>query len=306
LFHAHAYNRGDDFSVQSKKYHRPLYLMAHHDDEVATAGLLQRLGSNTRVVWVTNSDGLYYESKLAPEKYAAVRQAEGIESVGVIGIPPSHARCLAFSEIEIYRRLSELHSGVSTIEDVRLFFNEIKDAIQKVVFEIQPDAVFTLAWQGGQPEHDLIHFFTRLALEELEEQTGAKPDFFHCPAYEYTILIALRFHPLYPGSRIRLRLNSEELFKKLQMVKAYPSQVRLFEKFRRVFNLFGMSIGRVLGASRTPEEFLSVEEFGPVPEDLDYTARPHLLDFFTYMFDDFQGTPVTFTKSVLPIVKAFL
>ena len=89
------------------------------------------------------------------------------------------------------------------------------------------------------------------------------------------------------------------------MVEAYPSQVRLFGDFRRVFKYAGV-LGRPFGGPRTIEEFLAVEEFGPVPDAIDYAAKPHLLDFFTYMFDDFEGEPVTFKKSVRPIVRAYL
>jgi hypothetical protein len=62
----------------------------------------------------------------------------------------------------------------------------------------------------------------------------------------------------------------------------------------------------VLGGPRTIDQYLAVEEFGPVPPALDYTANPHWFDFFSYMFDDFEGTPVTYTGSIQPLVRAFL
>jgi LmbE family N-acetylglucosaminyl deacetylase len=224
--------------------------------------------------------------------------------MAVLGIPPEQTRCLDFSEVEIYRRLSELYSGKSRMEDVRPLFAEMRAAVRRSVFDLRPDAVFTQAWQGGQPEHDLVHFFTLLALRDYERETGLRPDFFHLPAYEYTILVAMRFHPLYPGERIRLRLTPEELAVKMKMVEAYPSQVRLFEDFRKVFR-YASWLGKATGGPRSIEDYFSIEEFGPVPA-IDYTARPHWLDYFTYMFDDFEGVPVTFTRSVRPIVREFL
>ena len=299
------YLLGEELTEHLGDFERPLYLMAHHDDEISTAGLLQRLGTRTRVVWVTNSDGLYYESTLTPPEYGEVRKHEGIRSVEVIDIPEENTRCLDYSEVEIYRHLSGLHAGTTSMTEARPFFDGIRQSVRDAVFDIRPDAVFTLAWQGGQPEHDLTHFFTRLALQDLERETGQAVEFFHAPAYEYTILIALRFHPLYRGRRIRLRLTREELESKLQMIQAYPSQVRLFNDFRKVFKWVGRPAGFLSGGPKTMEEFLSIEEFGPVPADLDYTHAPHLFDYFTYMFDDFEGTPVTFRGSVMPIVKAF-
>jgi len=300
------YTLGEKFSTRLSAFERPLYVMAHHDDEIATAGLMQRLGPDVRAVWVTNSDGLYFESDLTPEEYGRVRKAEGIQSVGIIGVPESNTRCLDFSEVEIYRYMSRLHAGESNIEDVRPFFEGMRRAVRDTVFEIRPDAVFTLAWQGGQPEHDLTHFFTRLAISDYEAETGRKVEFFHAPAYEYTILIALRFNPIYRGARIRLRLTEGELQRKMEMIQAYPSQVRLFNDFRKVFDWVVRPVALLSGGPRSIEDFLSIEEFGPVPKDLDYTAAPHVLDFFTYMFDDFEGVPVTFKGSVRPIVKAFL
>jgi LmbE family N-acetylglucosaminyl deacetylase len=301
-----AYRRGEAFCEQLASFDRPLYLMAHHDDEVPTAGLLGRLGKRTRVVWVTNSDGLYFESELSPPEYGEVRKAEGVKSVAVVGVPEENTRCLDFSEVEIYRRMSELHAGASSMTEVGSFFEEIKEAVRKTVFEIDPDVVFTLAWQGGHPEHDLTHFFTRLALRDLGKKTGKQIPFFQLPAYEYTILVAMRFHPFYRGERIRIRLDGREMDNKLRMIAAYPSQVRLFNDFRKVFRYLITPLGWITGGPKSAEEFMAVEEFGPVPEDLDYTARPHLHDYFTYMFDDFEGVPVTFTGSILPIVRAFL
>ncbi|HUU03395.1 MAG TPA: PIG-L family deacetylase [Myxococcota bacterium] len=300
-----AYRRGEEFSQRLASFKRPLYLMAHHDDEMPTAGLLQRLGPETRVVWVTNSDGLYFESDMQPAAYGEVRKLEGLRSVGMVGIPKQQTRCLDFSEVEIYRRLSELYSGKSSIEDLRPFFGRIREAVRKVVLEIEPDAVFTLAWQGGQPEHDLTHFFCARALDDLERRTGRRAAFFQLPAYEYTILVAMRFNPLYRGVRIRLRLDARELDNKLKMVAAYPSQVRLFGDFKKLFRYLVGPLGLLSGGPTSADEFMAIEEFGPVPE-IDYTRKPHRLDYLSYMFDDFEGVPVTFSRSVLPVVRAFL
>lgn len=299
------YSLGEEFTRQVSRFQRPVFLLAHHDDEIPTSGLLQRLGPGKRVVWVTNSDGLYTESDRPPAKYGTLRMVEGTRSVALAGVPESSVTQLGVSEVEIYRRLAWLHARRKTIAQVRPFFQEIRDRIRQTLLEIDPDAVFTLAWQGGQPEHDLTHFFGMLALRDLQQRTGTRPAFYHMPAYEYLILVAMRFHPLYRGTRIRLRLSAEELETKKAMIQCYPSQVRLFGDFQRLFRWTGL-LGYLVGGPRSVEEFLSIEEFGPVPEGLDYTRKPHTLDYFTYMFDDFEGTPVTFSRSVRPIVEDFL
>ena len=299
----HLYSRGEAYCDRLRRFTRPLCIVAHHDDEISIAGLLQRLAAPCQIVWVTNSDGLYSESDLQPEAYGRLRMQEGLYSAERLGIPAADTRCLGWSEVEIYRRLSELHSGRSTVADVLPFFRTIREQVREAVLEIRPDVVLTLAWQGGQPEHDLVHFFTDLALQELQAETGVAAEYLQVPAYEYTILLAQRFHPLYRGTRMRIRLGETELACKLQMIEQYPSQVRLFGDFRKLFWVVG-KLGRLIGGPRRIEDYLRTEEFGPVPAGLDYRRNTHWFEYFTYMFDHFEGVPVTFKRSIRPLVEA--
>lgn len=299
------YARGDAFCARAKDFARPLFLIAHQDDELGYAGLIQRLGSKTRFTWLTNGDGLYFQMGIPPAEYAEIRKKEAVNAVGAIGIPEHHTECLDFSEVEIYRRMAWLYSGEKTMAELHGFFDEIRARVRRVIDEHEPDAVFTCAYQGGQPEHDLTHFFTALALRDLARERGVHIPFFHLPEYEYTILIAMRFHPLYRGTRMRIRLTPEELAGKQRVVEAYPSQKQLFEQFRKVFRNFGV-IGMLTGGPTSVEEYMSIEEFGPVPLGFDYARPPHVFDYFSYMFDDFEGTKVTFARSVLPIVRHYL
>ena len=116
-----AFRRGDELCRGIEGFQRPAIVLAHHDDEISTAGLLQRLGPRTAVVWVTNSDGLYYESALKPAEYSEVRKAEGFRSVALLGIPPEGVTNLDHSEVEIYRRMAWLYAGARTVAEVRPF-----------------------------------------------------------------------------------------------------------------------------------------------------------------------------------------
>jgi len=292
-------------SLLKRGFERPLFLMAHHDDEISQAGVFQRLGPNLKAVWVTNSDGLYYESELTPVEYGKVRMLEGINSVARAGIPESSTRCYGWSEVEIYRWLSEINSGKRTMAEASEYFDRILADVREAVFQARPDVVFTLAWQGGQPEHDLTHFFTSLAIREYEAANNCEVAFFHLPAYEYTILVAHRFHPLYRGERLRIRLTEDEMAVKMKMIGEYPTQTRLFSDFQKVFKLIG-KLGYLTGGPKNADEWLSTEEFGPVPRDLDYRKNTHVLDRCTYINDDFEGAPVTFSGSVRPIVDWYL
>lgn len=297
------YLLGERFSAELGRFQRPLFLLAHHDDEIPTAGLMLRMGPGKQVLWVTNSDGLYFESKMTPAEYGEMRKREGVKSVAHAGVAESAIRCLDVSEVETYRWMSRVNSGASSLDQALPYFRDIRDRVRDAVLEIQPDAVFTLAWQGGNPEHDITHVCARMAVDALGRATGQRPAFYQMPAYEYLILVAMRFHPLYRGARIRLRLTPAELAIKQAMMQEYPSQVRLFGDFQKVFRMVGRFA--FLGAPRNAEAYVSVEEFGPVPP-IDYGRKPHMFDYFTYMFDDFEGVPVTFSRAVRPIVAGLL
>lgn len=303
MFFRKRYRDGDNL-MRGKRYKRPLLIVAHQDDELNYAGLIQRLGSDTRIIWVTNGDGLYFEMNIPPHEYSKIRQEEAIKAASIIDLKEENLRCLQFSEVEIYRRFAELYQNPPSIQSHKRFFEEIKESIKKMVYEIEPDIIITDAWQGGHPEHDLTHFLTFCAIRDYEKEKSKRIDFIHIPEYEYTILLAMRFHPLYRGEIYRIFLTSAELEKKREIIEAYSSQRRLFSKFERLFTYIGY-IGRITGGPRSALEYLSIEEFGPVPR-IDYTRKPHITDYLTYMFDDFEGRPLTFSRSILPIIKEFI
>lgn len=293
----------DDFFSTAKNWERPLFVIAHQDDELGYAGLIQRLGAGCRFIWVTNGDGLYFQDNVTPEEYGKIRMAEAIKAVGAVFVPVENTRCLAFSEVEIYRNMAELHKNPAGIESSFALWDEIRQSVRDALFEAKPDAVFTGAWQGGHPEHDLAHYFTRLAIDDYEKETGTIVPFFHLPEYEYTILIAFRFHPLYKGPKLKFDLTEKEMEGKQAIMDQYPSQQNLFKDFESVLSKVSFISG-LFGGPKSAMEYLSTEHFGPVPPDLDYTRSTHFFDWANYIFDDFEGTPISFKRSILPIISA--
>jgi LmbE family N-acetylglucosaminyl deacetylase len=290
-------------ALLQRGFERPLLVLAHHDDEISVAGLLQRLGPAARILWVTNSDGRYFDSDLEPAAYADLRKAEGLRSAAAAGLPAEQTACLDFSEVAIYSALGRLQADATAVEAVLPLFERMRDAVRDRVLQLRPDLVLTLAWQGGQPEHDLVHLCTRLAVDALARESGRPPLLLHFPAYEYTYAWAARFNPLYRGRRMRIQLTPAERRLKWAMVQAYPSQVSLFRYFRWAFRFVLRPAALLTGGPRSLEDFFAEEEFGPVPADIDYTARPHRFDWLNYMFDDYEGTPITFDGSIRPLVR---
>ena len=294
----------DDFLGSLGDWERPLFLIAHQDDEVAYGGLIQRLGPKTNFIYLTNGDGLHFEDNVTPEEYAEIRKAEAINAVGAVGIPKANVQCLDHSEVRIYRHFSYLQKNPASIALHRGFFDRIRASVEEAVLDLKPDAIFTTAWQGGHPEHDLTHYFTRLAVDKLEQVENRRVPFFHLPEYEYTIVISFRFHPLYSGPRIKYSITDQELAGKQRIIEQYPSQLRLVARFEKMLERIGKAT-KMFGLPATPEDYLRIEEIGPVPPLLDYTRSTHWFDFANYMFDDFDGIPVTFKRSIRPIIEAF-
>jgi LmbE family N-acetylglucosaminyl deacetylase len=292
-----------DDQIRSAK--RPLFFIAHQDDEVGYGGLIQRLGPRTKFVFMTNGDGIAPAVKADPKEYAEMRKAEALKSLAVVGIPEANVNCLDFSEIEIYRQMANLADRPDLRADALRFFEGVRDAARDAVAAVDPDLAFAIGFQGGMPEHDLAHFFCMLALRELTAKTGRAVPFYHLPEYELTILIPFRFGPWYKGERLHLSLTDAEFERKTEMLNQYPSQQDLFAKFARVFR--GIEIlGKVLRKDWSMRGFYGTEQISPVPPDFDYAKPPYAIDFFNYMFDDFEGRPIKFRPSIQPIVRHFL
>ncbi len=285
---------------------KPVVVLAHQDDEFGCTGLLQRLSDRVTVVFMTNGDGLAPSVGQDPAAYAALRKKEALSSLRIAGISSEAVRFLGHSEIEIYRHLAFLRQNPTRLTEVVGFFKPIYESIASILREVRTDAVFTVAFQGGHPEHDLVHFFTATALRVDAGKTGgAMPPFYHFPEYELTILIPMRFRPWYRGEKLWIHLTEEELERKRAMVDCYPSQKDLIRTFERVVSMLTLP-KRLLLRSDPLQTFFAKEQLSPVHlSSFDYQRPPYRIDFFNYMFEDFQGIPITFRQCIRPLVAAF-
>ena len=283
---------------------RPLLFLAHQDDELGCTGILQRLKDRVRVVFMTNGDGLAPAADEDPVRYAAIRREEAVNSLGAAGVAEEQIRFLGFSEIEIYRNMAKLKQAPLRLSEVIAFFEPIRRSIAEAVYEFRPDAVFTVAYQGGHPEHDLVHYFAALALRSLEQDAEIRIPLYHFPEYELTILLPMRFRPWYPGEKQWVELTEEEAEIKYRMVECYPSQRSLVRNFRRVVGFLTLP-QRIRRKENPVDRFFGREQICRVTADFDYRQPPYRLDFLNYMFDDFQGVPISFMHCIRPLVVAF-
>ncbi len=287
---------------------RPAFVFAHQDDETVAAGLIRRIvGDDERgsFVWWTNGDGLAPMAKMDPVKYAEIRINEATEALRRLGASPRRKVDLESSEIENYRRFTEVAQGGAARNAAFSYFDREADRVEAALTKADPDRVFVLAWQGGHPEHDLVHVMVSRAVRRLRKATGRPIPIIQMPAYEYIIGCPLRFKPWFKGDVRAITLDPTELEAKRAVFEAYPSQVDLLEKFRKVIGVLG-TVGSAVGHGFTVEDFLSREQFGVVDPSMDHRRSTHRLEALNYIRDDYLGVPIRFDTMVRPIAAAIL
>ena len=289
---------------------KPLFIFAHQDDETVLAGIIHRiigvgLPEGGSFVWWTNGDGLYEGTGMSPAEYARMRIAESSEALRRLGGSEGRKTDLESSEIENYRRLTHVAEGGSRREAALDYFCGEAEHVEQAVRAADPDRVFLLAWQGGHPEHDLVHVMTARAVKRLRAETGRPIPIIQCPAYEYLIACALRFKPWYRGDRRHIVLTSAERDMKRRVFDAYPSQEKLLRRFAALIKVIGLA-GLVRGRRTTVEDYVATEEFGVVDPALDYCRSTHRVEICNYMFDDFEGIPIRYDSMVRPVVAMLL
>ncbi len=286
---------------------RHLFVFAHQDDDLPYAGLLQRAREHAQVAWVTNGDGLAPAAGMGLEEYAELRQGEAVAAMRMLGYDRGQLHFLGHSELFFYPLFIDLKqardddSVPGPVRDRAIGAARAIQAALRPLIEAA-DVVWTLAWQGGHPEHDLTHYFTIQTVREVEAATGRTIPVYELPAYELTVAVPLRFAPWHLGERHRISLTPAEMKRKEAAFTAYRSQAELTTLFRRLINLYGL-ISALRLRPFTFRSFARQEEFAPVPGNRDYTKSTHGLEWFDYMFEDYEGEYVSFSGSVARYVK---
>ena len=131
---------------------RTMVLVAHPDDESITCGgLLQRM-RKPFVVFATDGapeDEYFWGKHGSRAAYSRLRQEEARTALGHVGV----------SEVEF---LAEQTSGAVRLEDQKLFraLPVALELLRSVIKNKRPDAILTLAYEGGHPDHDSCSFLS--------------------------------------------------------------------------------------------------------------------------------------------------
>jgi LmbE family N-acetylglucosaminyl deacetylase len=209
-----------------------LLVLAHPDDECVTYGaLLQRMADPT-VLFLTDGaprDPYFWQRYGSREAYASLRQQEARQALARVGVRqvqfvtasrgpqqmplvrlPGHNGDAAASEVLIDQDLFRVLPAA---------WRELSGAIER----LRPQALLTLAYEGGHPDHDSCNLLVALAARR-----------FGLPAWEAPIYSRARDsesdHPLPQkfirenGTEIDIRPTPAEIARKREMWQIYRSQ----------------------------------------------------------------------------------
>ncbi len=307
---------------------RVLVVLAHPDDEIACGGLAQRLPPTARFLWVTDGDALAEGAGLRRPEYAAARHLESEAAMGAIGVSVDRLRFLGNSEVGIFEALARCAAKPNARHDVFEHARSLARQITAEVLAFRPEVVFTVAWQGAHPVHDLVHLLVRHALrppehggcgEGLRMQSLAAagvasgrsnirlPDtlLFEMPLFDPWGVLPLRFPPWHQGPVHEVRLTSDEAAAKRRMTRCWPSQDVVLKPLEAIVTVAG-GIAALAGHPFDLDSLLAVERFAPVPRDRDYVKSPHGFEFLDHPLERWQGARISHSASIAPIAQALM
>lgn len=216
---------------------RTLIVVAHPDDEAVTCAVLMQRMREAYVLFCTDGapqDAYFWNRYGSREAYSLVRQEEARLALSHVGV----------KNVEFLKTGSGEH-----IIDQQLF-QRLPEAIKatlQVVSRVKPQALLTLAYEGGHPDHDSCNFITSVIAREQA-----------LPAWEMPVDHLFhkgerKFQALRPacGPSVSLHPTADEIARKRRALEAYVSQGNFLVRFDSID-----------------------ETFRPLP-DYDYARPPH-------------------------------
>ncbi|HMK34149.1 MAG TPA: PIG-L family deacetylase [Desulfomonilaceae bacterium] len=216
-----------------------LFLFAHPDDDVFVAGtmsMLVKAGHTVHAAWLTSGDA---------RGDPAMREAELCKAMRIVGV--------AESGIHLLRLPNRGLLGI---------LPTAAEKVAKIVVQLNPERIFTTAYEGGHIDHDALNFLTRMAYQ----QTGSRAGLYEFPLYNRSGPFYFwwwRINTFYPCMEevVYSRLTETAVRIKHLAMREYASQWKDMLPFRLVLNKKRM--------------LQTGEPYRQLPPDRDYTVPPH-------------------------------
>ncbi len=204
---------------------RTLVLVAHPDDEaVGCGGLLQRMRDPV-VVFATDGaprSQRFWEAHGCRETYARVRRREAEQALGHVGV----------KQVEFLPLLA--CGQVFVDQDLFLFLPQARECLKGLVEEWQPEALLTLAYEGGHPDHDTCSFLTSILAREYGLPVWEMPLYHRAP--DGNLVFTQFLEPT--GNEVLFDATPEEVEQKRKMLEAYKSQEEILLQFNAAVERF--------------------------------------------------------------------
>lgn len=190
---------------------RTLVLVAHPDDEAVGCGaLLQRI-ADPMVVYATDGaprSDYFWQNYNSREEYARARAEEAENALHSVGVESLHILCDgSIVDQELFGNLEQAYGSLTEILEAEL-----------------PDAILTMAYEGGHPDHDACCFLAAMAAKQ-----------FGLPCWEMPLYHrrdnVLQRQRFLAGAGIEIDITREELVRKMNMFAAYDSQAEVLREF---------------------------------------------------------------------------
>lgn len=200
-----------------------LVLIAHPDDEAVGCGaLLQRMRDPVVVFAIDGAprDRYFWEKCGSREAYGELRRNEARAALGLAGV----------------RHIEFLHTPEGYVTDQELFrcLRPAWEALSALVMRYRPQALLTLAYEGGHPDHDSCSFLaSRLA-------RGSSLPAWEMPLYfrrSDGAALCQEFRNL-NGTELSFEPMAEERSAKHAMLAAYASQGEVLKQFSQAIEWF--------------------------------------------------------------------
>jgi len=203
---------------------RTLVIVAHPDDEAVTCAALMQRMREPYVLFCTDGAPLdpYFWSRYdSREAYSLVRQKEARLALSHVGV----------TNVEFLKT----RSGEYIID--QQLFQRLPEAIEaalEVVDRVRLQALLTLAYEGGHPDHDSCNFITSVIGRERSLHT------WEMPVSRLFQKAAPKFQTLIPSAQpaVSLRPARDEITRKRKALEAYVSQGHFLVRFDSVDESF--------------------------------------------------------------------
>ena len=205
---------------------RTLVIVAHPDDEMVGCGALLQRVREPLVLFTTDGaprDRFFWQRYGSREAYARVRREEARKAMAEIGVttfqflPPSDNPRQLFLD-----------------QDLFLNIPQALEAISEIVAHMHPQALLTLAYEGGHPDHDTCAFLAWwIAREHLLPV-------WEMPLYHRStdgVMVKQEFI-LPEGNEVLFDATLGEVHRKTRGIQAYISQGDILTEFNPAVERF--------------------------------------------------------------------